>query len=145
NRSYFYPSVSLGWIFSDALNLRSSTFSFGKIRTSWATVGKDTDPYQTMSVYSPSSTPWNGTPFYSGPSTLPPIDLKPEKTLSIEFGTELRFLGDRLGLNATYYDTKTRNQIMSVNISNPSGYSAMLINAGEIENRGVELTLNGKI
>ncbi|HEY4334773.1 MAG TPA: TonB-dependent receptor, partial [Puia sp.] len=145
NRSYFYPSVSLGWIFSDALNLRSSAFSFGKLRTSWATVGKDTDPYQTMAVYSPSSTPWNGTPFFSGPSTLPPIDLKPEKTLSLEFGTELRFLSDRLGLNMTYYDTKTRNQIMSVNISNPSGYSAMLINAGEIENRGVELTLNGKI
>ncbi|MBS1663725.1 MAG: SusC/RagA family TonB-linked outer membrane protein [Bacteroidetes bacterium] len=145
NRSYFYPSVSAGWIFSDALGLRSNTFSFGKLRASWAQVGKDTDPYQTRAVYTAGSSPWNGTAFFTSPYTIPSINLKPEKTLSMEIGTELRFLRDRLGLNMTYYDTKTRNQIMSVNISSPSGYNSMLINAGEIENRGVELMLNGKI
>ncbi len=145
NRSYFYPSVSLGWVFSDALNIRSPFLSYGKLRASWAQVGKDTDPYQTLAVYSSGSSPWNGTAFFTSPSTIPPLNLKPEKTLSVEFGTELKFFRDRLGLNLSYYDTRTRNQIMSVNISNPSGYSAMLINAGEIENRGAEVSLNGKI
>ncbi len=145
NRSYFYPSASLGFVFSEALGLQSGRFNYGKLRLGWAQVGNDTDPYATNATYSPSSAAWNGVALYNYTRTLPPLNLKPEITNSFEVGAELRFLQNRLSLDATYYSTSTRNQIMSVNISKPSGFGSMLINAGRIDNKGVELQLAGRI
>jgi TonB-linked SusC/RagA family outer membrane protein len=143
NRSYFYPSVSLGFIFTDALNIHSDALSFGKIRASWANVGGDTDPYRLSKTYAAST--FAGVSMFSLTSTLPPLNLKPQETKSIEAGADLKFLKNRIELDITYYDQKTINQILSVPISRTTGYSAQLINAGEIENRGVELILTANI
>jgi TonB-linked SusC/RagA family outer membrane protein len=141
NASYFYPSISSAFVFSDAFGLESNFFSSGKIRASWAQVGNDTDPYQLATTIA-SATPFNTIPAYRVRTTLSNPHLKPEETNSVEFGTDLGFFNERLGLVATYYDSKTRNQILNVQTSGASGYPNRLINAGEVRSWGVELQLN---
>lgn len=143
NRSYFYPSVNLGFVFTDALKIKSDILTYGKIRASVANVGGDTDPFRLQSTYSAST--FGGVSLFSQSRTLPPANLKPEKTKSYEFGTNLAFFKNRINLDVTYYNQKTVNQILSVPISTTSGYSSELINAGEIDNRGLELQLNAGI
>jgi TonB-linked SusC/RagA family outer membrane protein len=142
--SYFYPSVNLGWVFTDAFNIGGNIFSFGKLRTSWAQVGNDTDPYQTLATYG-SADPFNGVTQFQYATEIPPLNLKPETTTTYEFGGDLRFFMNRLGIDVTYYDKVTTDQIMAVEIPRSSGFNSMRINAGEIENKGVELQLIGKI
>ncbi|MCK5649950.1 MAG: SusC/RagA family TonB-linked outer membrane protein, partial [Gemmatimonadetes bacterium] len=138
--SYFYPSVSTAFVFTDAFNLESSLFSSGKLRASWTRVGNDAGPYQLTSVYG-SSTPWGGTPMFSVPNTLPNINLKPEETTAWEVGADLGFLDERLGFVLTRYDRSTSNQILGVQVSRASGYSSQRLNAGEVRNWGWELLL----
>lgn len=142
NWSYFYPSASLSWVFTNALNIPNSFLSYGKLRTSWAKVGNGTSPYQLNATYGASSSAFNGVSLYSLSSQLPPLNLKPESAESVEVGAELQFLKGRFGLDATYYNKTTKDQIMAVNITGSSGYTSMLINAGEIRNKGVELQAN---
>ncbi len=143
NRSYFYPSVSLGFGLTDALHIQSDILSYAKLRGSWAKVGGDTDPYQLSRTYSAST--FNSISLFSPTGTMPPANLKPEQTISYEIGAEMKFLKNRLSLDVTYYDQKTVNQILSVATSTTTGYSAMKLNAGEIENKGIELILNANI
>jgi len=143
NRSYFYPSVSLGFGITDAFKIKSNFLSYAKIRGSWAKVGGDTSPYQLSRTYSAST--FNSIALFSPTGTMPPTDLKPEETRSYEVGTELRFLKDRVSLDVTYYDQTTVNQILSVATSTTTGYSAMKLNAGEIENSGVETMFSAKV
>ena len=143
NRSYFYPSASVGFVITDAFKIGSSLLSFAKVRASWAKVGGDTDPYQLTRTYSASS--FNSISMFSPTGTLPPANLKPQETNSYEIGTNLRFLRNRLSLDVTYYDQTTVNQIINVATSSTTGYTGMRLNAGEIENRGVELMLSGKV
>lgn len=145
NRSYFYPSVNAGYVFSDALHLQSKIFSYGKIRLGWAQVGSDTDPYQTKATYAPSSTTWNGVTMYSYSRNVPPLNLKPEITTSYEGGLEMRFFNNRLYMDMTYYKASTKNQILSVGISSTTGFGTALINAGKIQNAGIEVQLGAKI
>ena len=142
--SYPYPSVSLSWLFTETFGLSKSALSFGKIRGSYAKVGSDTGPYNLQATYS-ASTPFNGLSQYNYPTTIPPAGLKPEFSNSLEFGTELKFFMNRIGVDFSYYDTKTNNQIMNVDISTSTGFSSKMINAGEIEAKGIELTLTGEI
>ncbi len=144
NRSFFYPSASLSYVFTDGLAMNNSVLNYGKVRVGWAQVGNDTDPYRTVATYSPSSSAWNGVTFYSYTRQIPPLDLKPEITSSFEVGTELRFWNDRLWLDATYYKMSTKNQIMSVDVSKTTGFGSSLINAGNIQNQGLELQLGGR-
>ncbi|QEH42668.1 SusC/RagA family TonB-linked outer membrane protein [Chitinophaga sp. XS-30] len=137
NRSYFYPSVSLSAIASDILKLNNNWLDFWKLRTSYASVGNDTDPYQTSAYYEYSTLPGNVTL----PSTLPNADLKPEITTSFEIGTDLKLFHNRLGIEVTYYATESRNQILRSPLAISSGYSAQVMNAGKITNKGVELAL----
>jgi TonB-linked SusC/RagA family outer membrane protein len=141
--SYFYPSVNLAFVFTDALNLKSNFLSYGKIRASWAKVGGATSPYSLNRTYSTGT--FAGVSLFSPGRTMPPLDLKPQTTKSYEVGTNLRFFNDRVTLDVAYYDQKTINQILSVPISSTTGYSTELINAGEIENKGVEVMLTGNI
>jgi len=143
NRSYFYPSVSLGFVFTDALHIKSKALSYGKLRASWANVGGDTNPYQLNGTFSSSS--FDGVSLFSPSQTLPPLNLKPQETKSYEFGANLGFFSNRVNLDVTYYDQKTDNQILSVPISSTTGYSSELINAGEIENRGAEVMLSADV
>ena len=139
NNSYFYPSISGSFVFSDAFpNLASSVLSFGKLRASWARVGNDADPYQLRSVYD-AGDPFRGFPTFSVSNTIPNADLKPEQTTSREVGLELRFLEDRLALEATAYSSATTNQILGVQISPTSGYTNRVVNAGRVENSGLEI------
>ena len=143
SRSYFYPSISLGLSVTDAFNLRSENLSYLKLRANWAQVGGATDPYQLDRTYSAAS--YAGISYFSPTSTLPPTDLKPFKTSSYEFGTEMRLLKDRISLDVTYYNQKTVNQILSVGTSSTTGYRSTKLNAGEIQNSGIEIMLAAKV
>ena len=140
--SYFYPSFSLGFVFTDAFNISGDILSFGKIRGGWASVGRDTSPYMLQPTYQPIGGLWEGDGVYSLPGTLPQAALKPESSKSTEIGVELRFFQNRLGFDISYYDVKNQDQIINVAVSNASGYNAVTINAGEIQNSGVEIIMN---
>jgi TonB-linked SusC/RagA family outer membrane protein len=143
NRSYFYPSVSAAWVFTDALNIRSDVFSFGKLRASWAKVGNATSGYQEFPTFTPVPYSFNGVSMYRYPASIPAgPNLLPEMAKSYEIGAELRFFKNRIGLDATYYSKTTSNQIMNVSISSAGGSSSAVLNAGEIANKGVELQLH---
>ncbi|RWY53829.1 SusC/RagA family TonB-linked outer membrane protein [Mucilaginibacter gilvus] len=145
NNTYTYPSLTGSFIFTDAFKIDKSILSFGKLRASVAEVGSDTDPYQLNLVYALSPQNFNGTPIGGiGSTILPPLGLKPTRTRSYEFGTELKFFTDRIGLDVTYYTSKSRDQINVVNIPLSTGFSQQLINAGVISNKGVEVQLNTK-
>ncbi|MEO5996608.1 MAG: hypothetical protein ABIN89_07765, partial [Chitinophagaceae bacterium] len=143
NRSFFYPSASVGFVITDALKISSNILSFAKIRASLAKVGGDTDPYQLSRTYSASS--FNAISLFAPTGTLPPADLKPQETKSYEIGANVRLLQNRLSLDVTYYDQTTVNQIISVATSTTTGYTGMKLNAGEIENKGIEVMFSAKM
>jgi TonB-linked SusC/RagA family outer membrane protein len=139
NWQYHYPSVNLGFIFTDALNMESKILTYGKLRAGYAVVGSDTDPYQLTPTFGTGGTPFNGVTLYTQSATFPTSNLKPQKTRSFETGAELKFLSNRLGIDVTYYKSRTFNQILGVGVSAASGYSTWYKNAGEIENKGIEI------
>ena len=149
NNSYLYPSFSGSYIFSESLR-NLDWLTYGKLRAGWSQVGNDTDPYRLASYYTQgriiygtwTNMTYENTPIFSLPIRLNNIDLKPEITTSWEIGTEVRFFGNRLGLDFTYYNSKTKNQIIPVSVSNTSGYDTRVINAGMITNNGVEMMLS---
>lgn len=142
SRSFFYYSANLGVVLSEQLNLSpNSALSFAKFRLGIAQVGNDTDPFQLAAVFNPG-TPVNGNPVFSEASVLPNADLKPEISSSVETGLDLRFFRNRVGLDFTYYNTRSKNQILGIPLSNTTGYSQRLINAGLIRNNGFEVSLN---
>ena len=142
NNSYFYPSVSGSAILSDIFALSSnSALSFAKLRAGWAQVGNDTDPYQLRNVYN-FQQPYGNIQRVSGSSLIANSNLKPERQTSFEIGTDLRFFNDRVRLDATYYTTSSRNQILQLPVDITSGYNRRVINAGEIQNRGIEVMLD---
>ncbi|OQP58716.1 SusC/RagA family protein [Niastella vici] len=142
NRSYFYPSVSGSFVFSQLLP-QIPILSFGKVRASWAQVGKDANPYATLTyVNNPISIgafTGIGNQYTSGNPYL-----KPEIQNSWEIGGELRFLRNRVGLDYTYYHSETQNQIAQPRLSNASGYILKSINSGSVINKGMEIALTGK-
>lgn len=143
NNSYFYPSVSASFVFTEAFpNLPgASAFTFGKIRGGWARVGADAEPYQLYGVYNPR-TPFGSIPRYQAPDTIRNAGLKPEQTDSWEVGTELAFVDSRIGLDLTYYSKSTNDQILPVQVSPTSGFTHQVLNAGRITNRGIEALVN---
>ena len=143
NRSFFYPSFNLGFVFTDAFENTPDFLSYGKLRASYAQVGKDAEPYSTGITFgSPSQYPLNGQVGYTRNQEIGSADLKPEITTSIEVGADLRFLDDRAGLDFTWYKANSADQILTVPISNAVGATRLVTNAGEIENRGVEIELS---
>jgi hypothetical protein len=134
--------VSLAYAFSDHFTL-PTFMSFGKFRASWAEIGKDTDPYETSTVYNSSVITSTSQVVWTRSDAKGDEFLKPEKTTTLELGTELRFLKNRLGLDFTWYKSNSRDQIIPVSVSPTSGFTSFILNAGEIENKGIELVLNG--
>lgn len=142
-RSYFYPSVSASAVVTDLINIPKNILSFGKVRASWAQVGNDADPYQLAQTFRASGS-WNGSiPEYFENITIANSSLKPEITTGVELGLDLRFFRNKVGLDFTYYDQTTKNQILGVEISKASGYDKRILNAGKINNKGLEITLSG--
>lgn len=141
NNSYLYPSLTSSVILSELAGLNGNSWlSFAKFRLGWAQVGNDTDPYQLYKVYE-ALPAINGNIAYTLPSQLNNLNLKPEITSSVETGLQLQFFKNKLGLDITYYDNTSRNQIISLPTSDAFGYASKLINAGKINNSGVEVTL----
>ncbi|MDP5169098.1 MAG: SusC/RagA family TonB-linked outer membrane protein [Bacteroidia bacterium] len=140
NNSYFYPSASLSVVLSDLMTV-PEWVSFAKFRTGLALVGNDTDPYQLTQVYN-AGTPFGSDRVYSESSGLVNPELKPEISTSFEIGADLRFFKGRVGLDLTYYNIQSRNQIIGIPLTNTTGYSQKLINAGEVRNYGYEAMLN---
>ena len=141
NNSYLYYSASSSLVFSELLGLDNKTFSYGKLRLGYAQVGNDTDPYQLLATYN-AQTAANGLPTFEESAALPNANLKPEISSSFEIGTELKFLMNRVGLDLTYYNSNSENQILPIQLSNTTGYSTRIINAGLIQNNGVEAVLH---
>jgi TonB-linked SusC/RagA family outer membrane protein len=138
--SYLYYSVSSSLVFSELMS-NNSTLSYGKLRLGYAQVGNDTDPYQLQAVYS-ALTAANGLPTFSESASLPNSNLKPEISSSFEVGTELKFFKNRIGLDITYYNTNSKNQILPIQLSATTGYATRIINAGLINNQGLEAMLH---
>ncbi|THH39307.1 SusC/RagA family TonB-linked outer membrane protein [Neolewinella litorea] len=145
NNSYFYPSVSISGVLTDALPIGGAVLSYAKVRAGWAQVGSDTDPYRLRQVFAPS-TPWNSTtPLFAEQAAIASSDLRPERTTGKEAGLDLRFLGGRIGLDVTAYEQTTEDQIINIAVSRATGYESKLINAGKVRNRGVEVVLSGAL
>jgi TonB-linked SusC/RagA family outer membrane protein len=143
NRSYFYPSVDLSFIPTDAIAAlkSSSAINYWKIRGAWSQTGNiNIDPYSLQPTYS-SSTGWSNGTFFREGSDLVSKDLKPEITTGYEFGTEFRLFKNRIEAEFTYYSTSTTGQAISASIAPSSGYSGYLLNTGEVTNEGVETSL----
>jgi len=138
NRSFFYPSVSLGLVISEKVAIPG--ISFLKVRGGYAEAGKDTDPFRLAFVYG-ALTPWGNTPSFSVPGSRPNNALLPERSNSIEAGLELRALKDRVRLDVTYYNTSNIDQIIPLNVSATTGFTSRVANAGTIKNDGVEVQL----
>jgi TonB-linked SusC/RagA family outer membrane protein len=141
NNVYYYPAISAGFVFSELLK-NYNWLSYGKLRANYAEVGNDAPIYSTIDVYT-LGTPINGAPQAVVNATKNNPQLKPERTTSSEFGLELSFFNSRLGFDGTYYINKTVDQIIPVTISSATGYSAAYLNSGTVQNKGIELTLNG--
>ena len=155
NNSFFYPSVSASLVFTEAFNVANNFLSFGKIRANWANVGSDEAPYQLDFAFIPQATvftqfvsdntfPHGGQLAFAATDVIPPGDaLMPQNQVSFEIGTELQFFDGRVGLDATYYNTLTEEQIISVSIPQSTGFESKRINAGEVRNKGFEILLSG--
>ena len=148
NRSYFYPSVSGAVVFSQFLQDRGildrdAFLSFGKIRASWAKVGKDTGAYETTTSLWSVGTYLDGMTGLGNSWTRGNPALKPETTKSTEIGVELRFLKNRLKLDYAYYTNDSYDQIVSPRGAQSTGYIFCSVNVGNVLNKGMELSISG--
>ncbi|MDJ1479818.1 SusC/RagA family TonB-linked outer membrane protein [Cytophagaceae bacterium YF14B1] len=163
NNTFFYPSARLSFAFSELAALKdNSVLSYGKLRAAYAVVGNDaltplgyyplrTTYYQVSSATAYQiadgwtngvSFPINGVSAFTYGDAYKNSSIKPEYTKNLELGLELRFLKNRLGLDITYYNQKSSDQLLSVPVSNTTGYSSVYLNAGDITNKGIEIVLN---
>lgn len=145
NNSFFYPSVSGSFVFSEAFSsAMPSWLSFGKLRASWAEVGSDTDPYQLNLTYNILNFTHQGQSAAAvSQDAIPLANLKPTLTKETELGFNLSFLDERLGIDFSWYNRRTTNQILSTTVSNTTGFGSRVINAGRLDNKGVEILLKG--
>lgn len=140
NSVYYYPSVALSFIFSELVE--ADWFQFGKVRLSYAEVGIDAPFASLIDTYTIAA-PFGSTPLTSVSSAKNNSELVPERTKSLEAGLDMNFFQNRLGFDFAVYKTNTVDQIMPVSVSSATGYTTKFVNAGEIENKGVELIILG--
>ena len=152
NYTVFYPSANASWVFTDTFREKMPEwFSFGKLRASVARVGMGTSAYATIegygvydqsTIYTPDR---KGSVVISNPKlgTAYNNNVKPEIQQQIELGFDARFFNERLTVDFAYYKANTYNQIMKVGSVSESGASEKLINAGNIQNQGIELSIEG--
>ncbi|WP_235985766.1 SusC/RagA family TonB-linked outer membrane protein [Mucilaginibacter segetis] len=147
NRSYFYPSVSTSFVFSELLNKSGSLpswITYGKIRGSYASVGNDMEPYQLYNTYNISKDP-NGNTTAGRGDVLYDENVQSELIKSYEAGLEMRFFDSRLGFDFALYKSNATRQLINLPMDPLSGYTSRKINAGDIQNKGLELMVDGKI
>ncbi|MES2730144.1 MAG: SusC/RagA family TonB-linked outer membrane protein [Bacteroidota bacterium] len=135
--AYYYPSISGSFVFSELMD-NQNWLTSGKIRANYAEVGNTAPPYSTTDTYD-KPTIFGSTTLYSVSGTKNNPELRPERTKNVEVGLEVAFLQGRVGFDASYYKSNTIDQIIPISISRATGYSFRYINAGNVENRGVEV------
>jgi TonB-linked SusC/RagA family outer membrane protein len=142
NNSIFYPSVGGSFVISEAFKLPQG-ITYAKVRASWAQVGGGApDPYQINQAF--TLLPTSGQPIQNVSSTtITNANLRPYTSTTTEAGIEARFLNSRLGFDITVYDRKTTNDIVSTAITGTSGYNNVILNVGELSNKGIEALING--
>jgi TonB-linked SusC/RagA family outer membrane protein len=145
NNSYFYPSASLGIVFTDALGINNRWIDYGKVRFSVAKVGSDAPAYRLATNYSDPGHveyPFMGSLAFLQDNSLGNPELRPESTTEYEIGTEMRLLQGRAQVDFSYYDKRSYDQIFEVPSSAGTGYTEITRNAGDLRNKGFELSLN---
>lgn len=140
NFSYFYPSAATSFIFSELIP-KNKWLTFGKARLSYAMVGNDAAAYSVSRNFD-FVAPFGSYPLQTTPDLLFNSKLKPELSREFEGGLDLRFLNDRIGVGITYYNRNTTNQIWSIQLPPESGYSSKIVNGGNVQNKGIELSIN---
>lgn len=140
NNAYFYPSISGGFVFSKLLP-NTTWLNFGKLRVNYAQVGSDAPFDYIVNSYT-QPTPFGSVPLFSVSTTQKNPELKPERTRSYEAGIEASLFKNRVGLDVTYFKTNTIDQIIPVTISAATGFRTQIINAGNVENKGFEVSVN---
>lgn len=159
NRSFFYPSASLGWIFTDMFGLDDETFlDYGKVRLSAAQIGSDAPPYSISTTFDQAGAnvfeaangnsleyPFRGVNGYIRGGSLGNPTLQPEITTEYEAGLNVRAFSGRAELDLAYYTRTTEDQIFNVPASAATGYNTILRNAGAIRNEGIEVMLRGTV
>lgn len=139
-KGFFYPSANLSAVLNEQLNM-SSAFSLFKLRASYAKVGSGgTTPYLTSYVYGAETNFPSG---LTNPTVITNPKLKPESTVSVEFGADIRMFNGALGADIAVYQNNTKDQILRVPVDRASGYAYSVLNSGEVQNRGLEIALNG--
>jgi len=139
-----YPAVSGSFIFSEYL--KPSWLSYGKLRAGFAQVGQATDPYQTLLTYNFRSETLNGQPLGTiSNANIPNSSLKASTATELEIGTELRLFNDRVNLDLTWYNKKSKNEISFITTPSSSGYTGAVLNAGEMQNKGFEALISATI
>ncbi|WP_439882103.1 SusC/RagA family TonB-linked outer membrane protein [Pontibacter sp. MBLB2868] len=141
NRSFFYPSASISYIFSEHLDL-PSFINQSKFRVSYAQIGKDALPYSTSSGFATYDQLPTGFTGFTRSELLGNKDLRPEFTNTFETGLEMSFLDNRLGFDFTYYYSLSKDQILNINVAASTGFVKAAVNSGEMRNKGVEVVLN---
>lgn len=141
--SYFYPSASLSFIPTEAFDLRLDYLNFWKIRTALAYTATDDEPFLIDKTYQIGS--FGGSQTASGPTTIPPVKLLPQRTSSFEIGTTLGLFNERINLDLTYYSISSFDQILNAPIPVSSGAGEIKINTGEIANKGWEAIINATL
>lgn len=146
--SFFYPSISSAFVFTEALDMGSDILSYGKLRVAFARIGNDANPYLLNTVNTINGSagslefPFNGVSGTSVGNNFGNQDLRPEFTNEFEIGADIRLFNYRVGLDVAYYNKLTEDQIFSVAIPAASGYLTKTLNAGEISNKGIEIGLD---
>ncbi|SEW19445.1 SusC/RagA family TonB-linked outer membrane protein [Chitinophaga arvensicola] len=150
--SYFYPSATAAFIFSELGGLKDSkALSFGKLRVGYTGIGNDAPPYKVSNRYFKTSVtdaldgtitiPFNGANAFSLNNILGNPNLKPERIREFEVGLETKWLNNRIGLDVSYYNKVSKDLIYETDISAAAGFQSAVINAGKITNKGIEVTL----
>lgn len=139
-RGIFTPSVSGSFIFSELYHING--LDFGKLRVSYANTSGPAEPYKNRVYYNVANS-INGIPAGSFDSTLPNLFLKPFTLSEFEIGTSLKFFNDRVGVDVTYFNRKTKNEIVRGSLDISSGYTNYYIPTASTQNKGLEVELHG--
>lgn len=140
NRSFFYPSASLSVLINEFVDIKNVDLL--KLRAGVARTGYDTNPYNLLQVYA-NAGQWGEALMLSKQSGLLNPNLLPEQITSQEYGVDAKLFGDRVRIDATYYNMNDRNQIFQVPIAQSSGFGSVNINAGLLQSRGIEIVVGG--
>ena len=145
NRSYMYNSASVSAILNNIVDPEQEVFNLLKLRAGYAQVGNDTDPYQLYQTFDVPGQGYLGLTTLSAPSIKLNEDLKPEQVTSVEFGLEGSMLNNRLNFDISIYDKETTDMIFNVPVPAATGFQFFKENVGKVSNKGVEITLGGRI